>query len=118
MSDDINIGALSEALNNKADVDFNNVADAGKENSVGWGMPDYSGIVTITFPYTAVCDGEVRFNLDGGSSSTTTVNGNTLPLMGNDNYNEGPVVLRVSKGAVVTASNPINAFFIPYKGVN
>lgn len=52
---DINIGAISEALNNKADLDFNNMdpSDLSKETIVGWGMPDYSAGVSVTLPYTA-----------------------------------------------------------------
>ena len=39
MSEDIDIGKISEALNDKLDRDAGNPADLGKERITGWGMP-------------------------------------------------------------------------------
>lgn len=50
---DIDVGAITEALNDKADLDFNNVGAEGKKNSVSWVMPDYSAGVEVSLPYTA-----------------------------------------------------------------
>ena len=42
MSEDIDIGEISEALNDKMDRDAGNPATLGKERIVGWGMPDWT----------------------------------------------------------------------------
>lgn len=39
MSEDINIGAISEALNNKVDLDQLNTNNQGLSYGSGWGMP-------------------------------------------------------------------------------
>ena len=45
---EIDVGIISEALNSKADLDFGNVSEAGKEASVSWSMPDYENGIEIT----------------------------------------------------------------------
>lgn len=46
---DINIGQFSEALNDKVDLDFNNMnpSSTSKNTIVGWGLPDYSNVTTL-----------------------------------------------------------------------
>lgn len=48
---DIDIGQISEALNDKTDRDFNNMNPSAlsKETVVSWGIPDYSAGVSKTW---------------------------------------------------------------------
>lgn len=63
MSEDIDIGKISEALNDKTDRDFNNMNPSGlsKETVVDWGMPDYGAGISKSkgIIYQAECDGFV-----------------------------------------------------------
>lgn len=80
---DINIGQITEALNDKTDLDFNNMnpSATAKQTIVGWGMPDYSAGVSITAnsDYTCLANGFVFVTHYGTSGSgTLTVNGTNL----------------------------------------
>ena len=119
MSNDINVGQLSEAINNKTDRDAANLSNEGKSLIVGLGMPDYSAVITgISFPYTAPSNGIISFNLDV-YSLYLTINSTQINVGGNDASNEGPVQLPLSKGDVIqsSATNYFNLIFIPLKGV-
>lgn len=74
---DINVGALSEAINDKLDRDAGNITTAGKETMVGWTIPDYSSPITgvTTSPYTCTCDCMMIFTSDSGQRVTLTING-------------------------------------------
>ena len=89
-----------------------------RETVVGWGMPDYSAVITgISFPYTAPSDGIISFNIDA-YSFILKINSNTVNVGGNDSGNEGPVQLPLSKGDVATNDGLYhNLIFIPFKGV-
>ena len=80
-------------------------------------MPDYSAIITgIASPYTAPCNGFIIWSNAG--SANCTVNGVTVPVGGNDTYNEGFVTLPLSKGDVITFSKDSGTpCFVPMKGV-
>ena len=75
---DIDVGALSEAINDKLDRDAGNANSQGVERVVGWGMPDYSSGTSVTFPFTAPYDGILKIttgyywygNINGGSDGT------------------------------------------------
>jgi hypothetical protein len=64
MSEDINVGKISEALNDKLDRDVGNPADLGKERIVSWGMPDYSKTTsaskTVGQVQSVLVDSEIR----------------------------------------------------------
>lgn len=123
MSDDINIGALSEALNNKADLDFNNVGDAGKENSIGWGMPDYSagvGRVAGT-TYTADRPGWIMWRADNVTRGTLYVNGEIFGGAGGitgswADYNS--IFAPVDVGDTYSCTGGDAFIFYPCKGAN
>lgn len=59
MSEDIDIGKISEALNDKTDRDFNNMnpSSLSKETVVCWGIPDYSAGVTYSSEFVAPSNG-------------------------------------------------------------
>ena len=62
---DIDVGALSEAINDKLDRDAGNANSQGVERVVGWGMPDYSSGTSVTFPFTAPTNGVLKVNTNG-----------------------------------------------------
>lgn len=71
MSEDIDIGKISEALNDKLDRDAGNPADLGKERITGWDRPDYSAVIEIgsgsnVDSYTPPKNGWIYFQ--GGTS--------------------------------------------------
>ena len=45
---EVDMGAVTEQLNSKADVDLGNVTDEGKETAISWVMPDYENGIEIT----------------------------------------------------------------------
>lgn len=71
MSEDINFGAITEALNDKADRDLNNVAKCGQETAVAWGRTFVNmnqtlaaGDASIAGTYNlGFTDGKVRIGL-------------------------------------------------------
>ena len=112
-------GLNSELFNGKLDLDVGNATSTTKEIVVGWGMPDYSAVITgISFPYTAPSNGIMSFNIDN-YGLYLTINSTQINVGGNDGGNEGPVQLPLSKGDVVQSSQTsyFNLIFIPLKGV-
>lgn len=73
MNEDINIGAISEALNNKMDRDTLNASDTGNINMAGLGMPSDTYIdLTLNASgstYTAPANGWVYLQKDNGDSN-------------------------------------------------
>ena len=114
---DANIIATSHALTKLANT-IDRTLTTDRETVVGWGMPDYSAVITgISFPYTAPSDGIISFNIDA-YSFILKINSNTVNVGGNDSGNEGPVQLPLSKGDVATNDGLYhNLIFIPFKGV-
>ena len=77
--------------------------------------PDYNNKVNISTPYTPSSDGFIMYNSAGTGSAV--IGDVTIPVGGNDSYNEGPVFLPIEKGKTLTsmstdAGTPI---FVPYK---
>lgn len=108
---------------NSANTSLSNVtpAQAFKEQSVGWGMPDYSaGIaspnITPSNPYTATIDCILYGCAYNGKSY---VNGNMVALGDGAAY-KFPVTIKLSKGDTITttATKIDNIYIIPLKGVN
>ena len=72
MSDDIDIGQISEALNDKMDRDVGNPAAIGKERMSGFGMPSDT-IESLTLgasddEYTAPANGYYTFGKESTAS--------------------------------------------------
>lgn len=68
---DINIGAITEALNDKLDRDAGNPETAGKQTIVGWGLPDYTAGVGVSSGYTATAKCWLRAHVSGDGGSGT-----------------------------------------------
>lgn len=138
---DIDIGKISEALNNKTDLDFNNMnpSDLSKDTIVGWGIPDYSAGVDITWtnetknitiPSGTVLSSQAYFIApsDGFVVLHASVSNGAEYVLVNENVVENPGTnvyvnarFPVSKGdeiRVVTVSRYYNCQFFPFKGVN
>lgn len=133
LNEDINLGAITEALNDKADLDFNNADATGKNNTVYWGVPDYSQGINIGLrlsnnKYTAPSTGIIVVDNMGQNQSGTfsyfVVNGVTTNL-GVDSASGyttgGSHTFVVAKGDVCyfSASIPTNSVkFYPLKGAS
>jgi len=92
MSQDINVGQISEALNNKADTTLTNInaSASAKETIVNWGMPDYTAGVSYSHnvwtqaPYDCyVTAGSASgSNLETGLYQNTTNSDTGMSLIG------------------------------------
>lgn len=120
---DINVGAFSEALNDKLDRDASNAASDGKQTIVGWAIPDYANVVSIAssdFPYTAAKKGFVIVE-GSASSSTFSVSVDDVEIVslqgaGTYNVRSGWVIVDVGDIVKVTSSSSVIGRFIPMKG--
>lgn len=126
---DMSNGAIMEALNNKADIDLNNLSvedkraliEENKETIMGWMMPDYSAGISLSDistsnPYTAPADGYLYATV---YNCTAYVNDSIVAYSDNATYAVS-VVIVLSKNDVVTVSqNVLNRCkFYPLKGAN
>lgn len=70
---DINIGAITESLNYKSDLDLGNVDSTGKSSTLSWIFPDYdnqqilTGYTTTNTTFTVPEDGWLRITLYGSN---------------------------------------------------
>lgn len=101
---DIDIGQISEALNDKTDRDFNNMnpSSLSKETIVSWSMPDYDAGVAISLPYTCPTDGYVRLTHGASTNAyaTYTISGQIFQI-NNDGAGYQAIVFPVAKGDIV-----------------
>jgi hypothetical protein len=125
-----------QQLANKANSDLSNVASVAsrfKEQSVGWGIPDYTAGISIAVPkssapYTAPCSGIYIITYQGGKNTS----GKVLQVNGGNAYQfqytsaANPIfngVVNLDKGDVLssdTTSTPSEvhiSIFYPFKGV-
>lgn len=127
----IDINQVYEDLNIKANSDLSNVASVAssfKEQSVGWGMPDYSARVDIKSQtnagYTAPSKGFIVFySKQGKQAHTLKINDNVISSgTSSGNVYNCTYCLPVEKGDVfkydVAVSYVDSAYFFPLKGVN
>lgn len=124
-------GIKAETINNKADLDLNNInpSASAKSTIVGWGMPDYNAGITISaLPYTAQANGFIFVTagrkINTSESGYISINGVNYNRFENvQNYSAGSSTLQVyiNKGDVIDlAENAkfIQGYFVPLKGVN
>lgn len=126
MSEDINVGAISEALNNKMDRDTLNASDTGNINMAGLGMPSNTYIdLTLNASgstYTAPANGYYylsKFTQANNEYITMRLLKGTQEYIGANNVQmtaggNARVLLPVKKGDIVTitysANGSINIF--------
>ena len=122
----IDVGNLLSELEAKANVDLGNATPAQnfKEMCVSWGIPDYTGGISISNGYIAPTDGWVRFMVSGGpqGASNIIVNGTTIIYWTMDGVtpSDRTATLYVSKGDVIKFSGSGSSqkgYFYPLKGV-
>lgn len=128
---EIDINQVYEDLNIKANGDLSNVASVAqsfKEQSVGWGMPDYSAKVAVTFTiykaWVAPCRCLVIGRSYGGGSPATYgfING-TIPAGGTAPMTNGQThwSFVLDKGDTYTPDTVAGSqeiYYIPFKGGN
>ncbi len=128
MSDDINIGAITESLNNKADTDLVNTIDVASQNfkdmSIGWGIPDYENGVDISSGY--ICSVPCWVWVHGGHTGSNQyfyVNGVQVGHITDDIYGNGSyyslndAFALCDTGDIVTATGYTSLVAFPLKGV-
>lgn len=128
---EIDINKVYEDLNLKANSDLSNVASVAssfKEASVGWGLPDYSAKVAVTFTiykaWVAPCRCLVIGRSYGGGSPAIygLING-TIPAGGTAPMTNGQThwSFVLDKGDTYTPHTVAGVqeiYYIPFKGVN
>ena len=129
---EIDINQVYEDMNLKANSDLSNVASVSsgfKEQSVGWGMPDYTtGVQVMTsaigqreFIAEFDCLFQVRFV--GAGHCHWRVNDGNGPdqLCGSNGTNYTQIPIYLSKGTKLTGLGSVgdwNVYVYPLKGVN
>ncbi len=103
---------------------MSNISEAGKEDVIGWGMPDYSAAVSKTTgtTHTAEVDGFIRAcNFSNGGSSYTINDVTRLWQGGNSSsiYVRASMFVPVNKGDTYSITVASDYFeFIPLKGAS
>lgn len=112
-------GIKAETINNKADISLNNInpSASAKEMIVGWGIPDYSAVVSMTSNSSAPKNGwavahGANANVIYSVNGVSVAQGNWRSDRWSGNWN---LQIMVSAGDVVTGGS---WKFIPCKGVN
>ena len=79
-------------------------------------FPDYTKKVSMTSPFTAPSYGYAMWN--NGGSNACAVNGQTIAVAGNDSYNEGPALVLLAPGDILTFEddNSLKEFY-PCRGL-
>lgn len=113
-----------QQITNKANSDLSNVASVAssfKEQSVGWGMPDYGAGVQVNLPYTAPTDGFIYAYCAGNNAYYyLEVNGVRMVTISTQGTQQATLI-PISKGDVLTknqSSGNNSQYFYPLKGVN
>lgn len=119
---EIDINKVYEDMNLKANSDLSNVASVAssfKEQSVGWGMPDYRSIISINSGYVAPCAGYIRGtgNFNSGVGYLD-INGMRVQYLNSASNAQASVFVPVNKNDNITFSNIGEVYFFPCKGVN
>lgn len=130
----IDINKVYEDLNLKANSDLSNVASVAssfKEQSVGWGIPDYDSMVDITsrvaLSWVAPCDCFVHISTQstGHCIASITEGKSRVTISRVDNTNTQPKICSatafIDKGREINimGTGTINyCYYAPLKGVN
>ena len=129
---DTSDGTIMEALNNKADIDLNNLSvedklaliEEHKETIMGWMIPDYSKAESRSkgVEYIAECNGYIRLYLQNGTSNPFDFKIDDFGILYNpregNHYNTYPPIL-IGKGQkyILSGNGTVGSYvFIPCKG--
>ena len=107
---------FTAALAGKANADLSNASPAQSfiNQSMAWGVPDYSAGVAVAYPYTAPTAGLFVARTAGGAD-TLSVNGVNTELQFNDG-NSASVVVAAGDVITVAGTGPATCHFYPLKG--
>lgn len=121
-------GLNASLFNGKADIDLSNAASNASSSAktiiAGWGMPDYSSGVSVSYTelnngYQAPFDGVLVISF--GMSSTVTINGTSFGVsMQNNNHQIREIHLSKNdtiQTTTISSSYAGNNVFFPLKGV-
>ena len=119
---EIDINKVYEDMNLKANTNLSNVASGAssfKEDSVGWGMPDYRSAISINSGYVVPCAGYIRGtgNFNSGVGYLD-INGMRVQYLNSVSNAQASVFVPVNKDDNITFSNIGEVYFFPCKGVN
>lgn len=116
-----------QAKGSYANTDLSNVTNVSsvfKENSAGWGIPDYSAGITITSGYIANRKGLATVSMNGADHVTNSVYINGIKIghsAATNAYQEASVNAQISLdvGDKISwgGTSQVIAMFFPYKGV-
>lgn len=118
-------GLNSELFNGKMDRDMSNMnaSQTAKETVVGWGMPNYSALVTKTdnTPYTAESNGYIIWQpliKRSYNKYTLTIDGQAVGYGGNEDWTNNCLraVYPVQKGKTYSSSGSSYFAFCPAVG--
>lgn len=137
--ENINVGNVLKELQalsvNSANVSLSNVSSAGKQTSVGWGMPNYAAGISVSFPlsnskFTAPSKGIYMVNAKWAGNNNGVnafVNGTKIASGGNSQAGSAyvdsgsSVFIPLDKGDILYFDQACRAvrlsMFYPMKGV-
>ena len=97
----------------------NNLTRGNKQEIVGWGIPDYTAIVSITNPYTAPSNGFIKYVHLANQGLAPKIDGIEVDFTpgAGANYDIVSLLFPIAKGSVFTFPQS-TAKFIPCQGVN
>ena len=109
----LDAGQVLEGLTDKLDR-------GNKQEIVSWGMPDYSGRISIVLPFTATQSGYVfAFSSITQGAATLLVNGVQVWTHSfGSSWTGASTYHPVNKGDIVTGTNISGVYFDPLKGAN
>lgn len=119
-------GLNASLFNGKMDLDMSNMnpSPIAKETIVGFGMPKYNAMISITSGYSVQTKGFVFVSMNGTSHVTNSIsiNGTEIAMSQAANqYQEAPVMVQipVDVGDIITWSgtSSVIALYCPMKGV-
>lgn len=119
----LDVGEVTEALTSKADttlVNTSNVAQAFKDMSMGWALPDYTAGIAISSGFTAPSIGFIAAK-PWDNSGNIYINGRGVMYFNDDGAggNSQTGYLLIDKNDVFTADGSWSSFsFFPCKGAN
>lgn len=120
---EVDINKVYEDLNLKANSDLSNVASVAssfKEQSVGWGMPDYSQRITRTTgePFIMPYDGYVLAVSVQGAGFSINIDGFSFQWWRDGGFAESQnsIIFPVAKGSTVTVGATVLIVSMPCLG--
>lgn len=98
---------------------FDAVKYSDKTEVVGWGMPDYSAVISVGYSYTAPSNGFISIRTQGnGNYFSGSIGSLSISTGGNfSNYHEADTSLfPIKKGDTLSGSGSADIHFIPAVG--